>query len=384
MAAFSPAGRVTDLPGNFFADLDRRIASARAAGTDVIDLSKGNPDLPTPDHIVRAAQLAVADPAHHRYGPFQALPDLGDAIAARYLADHGVEVDPARHVAVFHGSLEGFMSAVLALVNPGDTLVVPDPGYPAYREAASLAGAEVATIGLDAERGYAPDPARVGADRAAAMLLNYPHNPTGAVADAETFETALTVSERLGAAFLHDFAYGSIGFDGPPLSALAVDGSFERTVEISTLSKTYNMAGWRIGYAVGNPSIIAAMRAYQESAYSSVFGAMHDAATAALAGDQEPARRLIDVYRRRRDIVVNALRSSGWSVRPMEGTFFIWLRVGDDDIAFAQELLASHGVAVASGSGFGTGGAGFVRLSLVHDEETLLRAIERFPALSTP
>ena len=305
MVEFSPSRRVTDLPGNFFAEMDRRIAAARATGVDVIDLSKGNPDRPTPAHIVRAAQEAIADPAHHRYGPFHALPRLADAIALRYRADHGVEIDPDAHVAVFHGSFEGFMSAVLALVDAGETLVVPDPGYPAYREAASLAGARVATIALDEENGYAPDPARVGAERAAALLLNYPNNPTGAVAERGTFETALDVSERLGGAFIHDFAYGSVGFDRPPLSALAVDSGFERTVEMSTLSKTYNMAGWRIGYAVGNSSTIAAMRAYQESAFSAVFGALHEAAAAALSGDQsERADALVDVYRRRRDIVV--------------------------------------------------------------------------------
>lgn len=384
MVEFSPSRRVTDLPGNFFAEMDRRIAAARAAGVDVIDLSKGNPDRPTPAHIVRAAQDAIADPAHHRYGPFGALPRLGEAIALRYREDHGVDVDPEAHVAVFHGSFEGFMSAVLALVDPGETLVVPDPGYPAYREAASLAGAEVATIALDEARGYAPDPTRVSAERAAVMLLNYPNNPTGAVADEATFETALEVSGRLGAAFVHDFAYGSVGFDRRPLSALSVDSGLERTVEVSTLSKTYNMAGWRVGYAVGNASAIAAMRAYQESAFSAVFGALHEAAAAALGGNQTEALALVDVYRRRHDVVVAALRRAGWEVTPSGGTFFVWLRTGGDDVALARDLLEERGVAVAAGSGFGANGAGHIRLSLVHDEETLLRAVERFPAPPRP
>lgn len=380
MVRFAPAARVQALPGNFFQALDRQIAAARAAGVDVIDLSKGNPDLPTPAHIVRAAQEAVADPAHHRYGPFAPPAALGEAIALRYREDHGVEVDPAREIAVFHGSSEAFMAAVLALVNPGDALVIPDPGYPAYRDAASLAGARVATIGLAPARGYQPDPARLDADEAAVLMLNYPHNPTGAAAVPGTFDVALDVSERLGAAFVHDFAYSSLGYDRPPLSALAADPSFERTVELSTLSKTYNMAGWRLGYAAGNASIVAAMRAYQETAFSTVFGAMFDTGVAALAGDQAAARELVDVYRRRRDVVVDALRASGWHVAAPGGTFFLWLRVGGDDEAFARDLLAERGVAVSAGSGFGPSGRGHVRLSLVHDEAVLLRALERFPA----
>jgi len=380
MVEFRPAARVSELPGNFFQALDREILAARAAGVDVIDLSKGNPDLPTPERIVRAAQEALTRPEHHRYGPFAPPAALAEAIAARYLADHGVSVDPSTQIAVTHGSSEALMGVVQALVDPGAALVIPDPGYPAYRDAAALAGAEVSTIELDPATGYQPDPTTLRVDRAAALLLNYPHNPTGAVAEPGTFETALEVSERLGAAFVHDFAYSSLGYSAPPLSALSADPGFERTVEISTLSKTYNMAGWRIGYTVGNASIIAALRHFQESAYSTVFGAMFDTAAAALAGDQSAARELVDVYRRRRDLVVGALRAAGWRVSPVDGTFFVWIEVGGDDVAFARALLADHGVAVSAGSGFGARGAGFIRLSLVHDETTLLRALDRLPA----
>lgn len=380
MAEFAPAARVSALPGNFFVDMNRRIGAARAAGADVIDLSRGNPDLPTPPHIVEAMQAAVADPATHGYPSYRAIPQLADAIAHRYREDHGVEVDPDEHIAIFHGSNEAFLAAVLALVDPGETLVVPDPGYPEYRSAASLAGAEVRTTRLDPARGHAPDARTIDADDAAVLMLNYPHNPTGAAATRETFDVALETADGLGAAFVHDFAYGSIGFTGRPISALTADREFARTVELSTLSKTYSMAGWRIGYAVGNASAIAAMRAYQESAFSSIFAATQAAAAAALSGSQAAADELVDVYRRRRDLVVDGLTRAGWRVFPAEGAFFVWFEVAGDDVAFATRLLQEHGVALAPGSGFGPAGAGHVRISLVHDEETLLRALERLPS----
>jgi aminotransferase len=270
------------------------------------------------------------------------------------------------------------MAAILGLVDPGRTLVVPDPGYPAYATAAELAGAELRTVPLDRARGYQPDLAALSdLDDAAAILLNYPHNPTGAVATASTFDDAITESARLGAVLINDFAYSSLGYDARPLSALTVDTT--RTVEVSTLSKTYNMAGWRIGFAVGAAPLIAAMRRYQAHAFSTIFGATQDAAAAALDGDQEVAHDLVTTYLARRDLVVDALVAQGWDVVAPAGTFFVWVGLGgDDDVAFADRLLAEHGVAVAPGSGFGAGGAGFIRISLVHPQERLHELVERF------
>lgn len=381
MAVFRAAQRVASLPPGFFGEMDRRIAQARARGVDVIDLSKGNPDLPTPPAIVRAMQRAVADPVHHRYPAATPLPSLARAIAAAYARDHGVTVDPEAEVAAFHGSHEALLAAFQGLVDPGATVVLPDPGYPAYRSLAALAGAGIAELRLDPARGYRLD-ARgfAGADEAALVVLNSPHNPTGALVDAAEVGEVLALAERLGAALVHDFAYSSLGFSGRPLSALAVDASGERTVEISTLSKTYSMAGWRLGFAAGNASLIAAMRRYQSHALSTIFGATQEAAAAALSGDQDAAEALVEVYRARRDAVVAALRESGWRVEAPGGTFFVWLAVPGDDGAFAARLLEEHGVAVAPGSGFGPGGAGHVRIGLVHDEATLRAAIARFPA----
>ncbi len=377
MTALRAAARVENLPPNFFGALDRAVAQARAAGLDVIDVSKGNPDLPTPAHIVATMQAAVADPVNHGYPAYRVRPALSHAIAARYQEDHGVVLDPDTQIAAFHGSHEALMAAILGLVDEGRTLVVPDPGYPAYATATELAGAELRTLPLDRARGYQPDFATLrDLDDAAAILLNYPHNPTGAVATVSTFDDAVAESTRLEAAVINDFAYSSLGYDARPLSALTVDTS--RTVEVSTLSKTYNMAGWRIGFAAGAAPLIAAMRSYQAHAFSTIFGATQDAAAAALAGDQEVAHDLVATYLARRDLVVDALRAQGWDVVAPSGTFFVWVGLrGDDDVAFAERLLAEHGVAVAPGSGFGAGGAGFIRISLVHPLERLHELVER-------
>ncbi|GAB3601149.1 pyridoxal phosphate-dependent aminotransferase [Microbacterium tumbae] len=376
-AGIRPAARVRALPQNFFGALDRAVADARAAGVDVIDVSKGNPDLPTPDHIVAVMQQAVAEPGNHGYPSYGVRPALADAIVARYRADHGVDLDPVTQIAAFHGSHEGLMAAVLGLVDPGETLVVPDPGYPAYASAARFAGATLRPLPLERSRSHQPDfGALEDLDEAAALLLNYPHNPTGATATAETFERAVAESARLGAVLINDFAYSSLGFDARPLSALTVDAT--RTVEVSTLSKTYNMAGWRIGFAVGAPDAITAMRRYQAHAFSTIFGATQDAAAAALGGDQSAADALVGVYRSRRDLVAAGLRAQGWDVVPAEGTFFLWVGIDDaDDVAVARRLLEEHGIAVAPGSGFGERGRGYIRLSLVHPQERLDELVER-------
>lgn len=402
MAVFRPAERVRRLPPNFWGAMDREIA--RVAGVPgvgggdvgdvpvpvpVIDVSKGNPDQPTPEHIVAAMQRAVAEPRHHRYPPGGGLPALKDAVALRYRLDHGVSLDPATQVGVFHGSHEGIIAAVLGLADPGSAVVVPDPGYPIYRSAADLAQARVVELPLR-EADFQPSfEVLDGLDAASVLLLNYPNNPTGALATAATFEAAGAFARRTGAAFVHDFAYSSLGFDSAPLSALASDPGLEVAVELQTLSKTYSMAGWRIGFAAGNASIIAAMRAYQSHAFSSMFGAVQEAAAAALAGDQSAAADLVRLYERRRNLVVEGLRRigarAGWHVADPEGTFFVWVRLpeGTDAVAFADRLLAEQRVAVAPGDGFGPRGAGHIRIGLVHDDAVLAEMIERLDAFVT-
>lgn len=387
MTGFVPAARVRALPTNFWGAMDAEIARLAAEpGPAMIDVSKGNPDLPTPERIVAEMQRQVADPVNHRYPSYAGRPSVRQAVALRYRLDHGVRLDPETQVAIFHGSHEGLMAAVQAIADPGTTVVLPDPGYPLYRSAVELAGAVARSVPLVAPD-YQPDPAALQAiDRASALLLNYPNNPTGALATRATFETALAFAERADAVLVHDFAYASLGFDGrSPLSALAVDRSAQRTVEVQTLSKTYSMAGWRFGFAVGAEPVIQAMRRFQSHAYSTMFGALQESAAAALAGDQSAADELVAVYERRRDLVVAGLTRIGWEVAAPAGTFFVWARVpgGGDAVAFADRLRRRQRVAVAPGDGFGALGRGFVRLGLVQDEATLTEMIERLQAFGT-
>ena len=389
MVVFTPSIRTSALPPNFFGALDRRIALARSLGTiEIIDVSKGNPDLPTPAHIVSEMQAQVALPSNHRYPSFTSRTRVREAIAQRYREDHGVDVDPEAHVATFHGSHEALMASVLALTNPGESVILPDPGYPMYESAAHFAGAVMRTLPLIRQLGYQPDFSTLDdLHRAAVLFLNYPNNPTGALARPETLAAAVEHAVRLGAAFVHDYAYSSLGFDGhKPISALTCDPDFDVTVELSTVSKTYNMAGWRFGYAVGNASAIEAMRRYQSHAFSTIFGATQEAAAAALAGDQSASRELVTTYERRRNLVASAIRGIGWDVVEPQGSFFVWIAVpgGGDDVRFANRLLDEVGVAVAPGSGFGSRGRGFVRISLVHDESTLSELVQRLSRVVTP
>ena len=387
MTEFRAAARVQALPPNFWGGMDREIARLAALpGPEMIDVSKGNPDVPTPEHIVAAMQREVADPVNHRYPAYAGRPALRRAIAQRYRDDHGVHIDPDAEVAVSHGSHEALLAAVMALADPGTNVVLPDPGYPLYTSATGLAGARTVPLPLP-EPHYQPDfDALAGVASASVLLLNYPNNPTGALATPATFEAAAAFARRTGAAFIHDFAYSALGFDGRrPLSALAVDPGHDVTVEVQTLSKTYSMAGWRVGFAAGNASLIAAMARYQAHAFSTLFGAAQEAAAAALSGDQTAAAELVVMYQRRRDVVVAGLRRIGWDVASPDGSFFVWVRVpgGGDAVEFARRLREEQRVAVAPGDGFGDRGRGFIRLGLVREEATLGELVERLNAFAS-
>ncbi|MBA8817215.1 aminotransferase [Microbacterium halimionae] len=386
MVTFDVSARVRELPANFWGAMDLQIAAlAQAPGPGVIDVSKGNPDLPTPEHIVAAMQRAVAEPLNHRYPSYAGRKRLRDAVAFRYREDHGVAVDPDAEVAIFHGAHEAIIAAVGALADPHTTVVVPDPGYPIYRSAVTLANADAVTLPLR-EPHFQPDFDSLRAIEAARVLfLNYPNNPTGVLGSRATFDDALVFSHRTGAAFVHDFAYSSLGFDGQkPLSALTVDTKLDVTVELQTLSKTYSMAGWRVGFAAGNASIISAMKRYQAHAFSTMFGATQDAAAAALEGDQSGVAHLVGVYERRRDLVIAGLQRLGWDVAAPAGTFFVWVRLpgAQDAVQFAQRLRDEQRVAVAPGDGFGESGRGYIRIGLVDDEATLTELIERLAAFT--
>ncbi|WP_236336278.1 aminotransferase class I/II-fold pyridoxal phosphate-dependent enzyme [Paenibacillus auburnensis] len=383
---FKPSTVVTELPGNYFNAMKAKIALYRSKGIDVIDLASGNPDQPTPQHIINALKEAVDKPENQGYPPFYGKTGTLEAIAAFYKREYNVELDPETEVAVFNGSGIGVTGIPQSLLNPGDILLTADPAYPAYHAAAALARARVHTIPVYEREGFLPDYSTVPeeiARQVKLLMLNYPNNPTGAVATEEFFERTLAFAAAYEFPVLNDFAYGAFGFDGhKPLSLLQQPGGKEYGVETYTASKTYNMAGWRFGFAAGNASIIAALKHYHTQAYSTVFGAVQDAAVAALLGPQEVVQELGKLYERRRDVLVSRLRDIGWDVTAPKGTFFAWFKVpeGYTGESFAGRLLDEAQVAVAQGSGFGAQGSSYIRLSLVNSEEKLNEAVDRIAA----
>ncbi|SFF96969.1 aminotransferase [Planifilum fulgidum] len=384
---FQPADMLGRLPEQFFARLVGKVAAKIQAGHDVINLGQGNPDLPTPPHIVEALKKAADKPKLHRYSPFRGYRFLREAVAEFYRREYGVTLDPEREVAVLFGAKAGLVEISQCFLNPGDLALVPDPGYPDYWSGIAIAGAEMGRMPLTAENGFLPDYSMLSArqlERAKLMFINYPNNPTGAVASREFFRETVEVAAKHGILVVHDFAYGAIGFDGrKPVSFLEVPGAKEVGVEFYTLSKTYNMAGWRVGFAVGNESVIEAINLIQDHYYVSLFGAVQAAAAEALLGPQDCVKELVSTYERRRNAFIGKLREAGWEVQPPAGSFFCWLPVpkGYTSESFADLLLERVHVAVAPGNGFGEHGEGYVRVGLLTEESRLAEAAERIVRL---
>jgi len=363
--------RLERLPEQYFAALLARVAAAAARdGEPLVDLGRGNPDVGPPPHVAEALDRAARRPDTHGYAPFAGLPALKEAIAARYADVYGIELDAQTEVAVLPGSKTGLMEFAQTCVEDGETIVLPDPGYPDYRSAVALAAAELAFLPLSP--GGVPDWDAAPA-RAAALYLNYPSNPLAACAPAGVFEDAIAWARRSGAWVMHDFAYGDLVFDRRrPESFLAVDGAREVGFELFSMSKTYGMAGWRIGFALGNAEITARIEDLQNHQFAGVFRPVQEAAIAALAGPQESVEARRATYERRRDRAVAAL--AGCEPRS-EGTFFVWLRLPDG--LTCERLLEEHRVALAPGEGFGERGRGFARLSLATPDDALDLGLER-------
>ncbi|MEL3958816.1 pyridoxal phosphate-dependent aminotransferase [Caldifermentibacillus hisashii] len=375
--------KLKNLPTQFFANLVGKVNKAIEDGRDVINLGQGNPDQPTPKHIVQALQKAVEDPDTHKYSPFRGLLELKEAVCDFYKKEYDVDVDPAHEVAILFGTKAGLIELPMCLLNPGDLMLLPDPGYPDYLSGVVLAGVEYDLFPLKAENHFLPDYNAISSDvldSAKLLYLNYPNNPTGAVANLGFFNQTVKLAKKHEITVMHDFAYGAIGFDGKkPVSFLQVDGAKDIGVEMYTLSKTYNMAGWRVGFAVGNPTIIEAINLIQDHLYVSLFPAVQKAAIAALSGDQTCVKELVARYESRRNAFVDACKQIGWDVTAPKGSFFAWLPVPDGftSQSFTDYLLDAADVAVAPGNGFGKYGEGFIRVGLLMDEARLVEAVQR-------
>jgi aminotransferase len=360
--------RLERLPTQYFAALLERVA---AAGADVLDLARGNPETGPPGHVVEALQRAAARPDVHGYAPFRGLAALKEAVAERYRTVYGVELDPAREVAIVPGVKTALIEFAQVAVERGGTILLPDPGYPDYLSAVALTATREARLPLDASGRPEWDAA---ATEAGAVYLNYPSNPAAAAAPDGVFDEAVEFARRTGAWVLHDFAYGDLVFDGrTPHSFLAAEGAREHGVELFSMSKSYGMAGWRLGFAVGNEELVRRIELLQDHQFAGVFRPLQEAAVAALTGPQDSVEERRAAYERRRDRVLAVVDGRS------EGTFFVWLRLPSG--LTAEQLLAGHGVALAPGEGFGSRGAGHARLSLAVSDELLDRALERLAAV---
>ena len=375
------AKRIESLPPYLFARLDEKVAAKRAEGVDVISLGVGDPDLPTPDHVVEAMRDAVCDPSTHRYPSYHGSLEFRTAVADRYRRRFGVELDPRSEVMALIGSKEGIGHIAFAYVDPGDEALIPDPGYPVYGVSTRLAGGTPLSMPMLAERGFLPD---LGAapvtDRTATMWLNFPSNPTAAVADLATFEEAVAFAREHDLLLLHDAAYSEITFDGYVApSVLQANGAKEVALEFGSASKSYNMTGWRIGWAAGSPEAIRALGVVKTNLDSGQFTAIQRAAAAALNGPQDHLEELRATYQRRRDLVVETLNGLGWSLKPPLGSCYVWAPVpeGQTSVSFADRLLDDAGVFVAPGSGYGELGEGYVRLSTTVPDDRLAEAMLR-------
>ncbi|TKD68839.1 pyridoxal phosphate-dependent aminotransferase [Pseudalkalibacillus hwajinpoensis] len=387
MKQFQPSDALKRLPEQFFAKLAGKVNRYVEAGYDIINLGQGNPDQPTPSHIIESLQAAAKKPAYHKYPPFRGQPFLKKAAADFYKREFGVDLDSETEVAVLFGGKAGLVEVSQCLLNQGDVALVPDPGYPDYWSGVAMAEADMHMMPLLEQNDFLPDYGSIPnalLQKAKLMFLNYPNNPTAAQANEAFFNETVSFANQHDLCVVHDFAYGAIGFDGKrPMSFLETEGAKDVGIEIYTLSKTYNMAGWRVGFAVGNPSVVESINLLQDHFYVSLFSAVQEAAAEALLGSQECVEELRATYESRRNVLIHGLHEIGWDVTSPSGSFFAWLKVPDRFTSeqFADYLLENVQIVVAPGNGFGEFGEGYVRVGLLTSEDRLKEAVERINTL---
>ena len=377
------AERVRTLPPYLFAAIERQIAERRDAGVDVISLGIGDPDLPTPPHVIAALAEAAADPSTHQYPSNQGESGFREAVAGFYATRFGVTLDPADQIVPLLGAKEGIAHICQVLLDPGDLALAADPGYPVYVTGPMLADGGAVHLPLVPELGFQPDLEAIPAEtleQAKMIFVSYPNNPTGAVIEDDFFARLVAFAKANDIVVVHDNAYADITYDGYVApSFLATPGAADVGVEVFSLSKSYNMTGWRAGAIVGDREVVDAYWRLKTNVDSGMFGAVQRAAAAALTGSQECVREMCRTYRRRRDLLVEALRSVGMQADPPKGTIYLWVRVpeGYTSASFTQQVLEQADVVVTPGAAYGPSGEGFVRLSLTVPDERLEEAVRR-------
>jgi len=375
--------RMNNLGTYLFVEISNKIAEKKARGEEVISFAIGDPDLPTPEHVINRLCQAAQDPANHRYPETAGLPELRQAIAGWYHKRFGISLDPDSEVLPLIGSKEGIGHIALCFIDDGDITLVPDPSYPVYSISTMLAGGQSYHLPLTADNNFLPDldaiPQEI-VNKTKMMWLNYPNNPTGAVADIDFFNRVVQFAHRHSIVVCHDFPYSEVSFDGyRPVSFLQADGAREVGVEFHSLSKSYNMSGWRIGMAVGNAKMINALMRVKSNLDSGVPQAIQYAAIEALTGPQDCIAKHNAIYQRRRDLIIELLSDMGLEAQPPKASLYIWARVpkGYTSMEFANDLLEQVGVVVIPGTGYGKYGEGYIRLSLTIPDAALVKGLSR-------
>ncbi len=381
--SFEPTGRLQKLPPYLFAEIDRKKRELIAKEKDVIDLGVGDPDIPTPDFIVEALNIAARNPRNHRYALDQGMPELRHAIRDWFQVRFGVKLDPDKEILPLIGSKEGIGHLPLAVLNPGEVCLIPDPGYPVYRSGTLFAEGIPYTMPLLEKNHFLPDFAAIPQDvlkNAKLMFLNYPNNPTSQVTNKAFFEKAVEFAHQQRILIAHDAAYSEMGYDGyKSPSILQVHGAKEIAVELFSLSKTYNMTGWRIGFAVGNAQVLALLGKVKANLDSGIFQAIQLAGMKALQEGQKALEQNLKIYQERRDLLVQGFRSLGWKIEPPKATFYCWIPVppGYTSAELALKFLEELNIVVTPGNGFGPNGEGYFRISLTVAESRIMEALDR-------
>lgn len=380
------AGRIRNLPPYLFARIEKKVEEAREKGVDIISLGIGDPDRPTPDHIIDKLVEQAKNSANHQYPSSVGMLSYRQAVAKWYTDRHGVTLDPKAEVVTLIGSKEGIAHINFCYVDPGDVNLVPDPGYPVYGIGTLLAGGEPYLMPLTEDNKFLPDLTAIPTDvakKAKIMFLNYPNNPTGALANADFFRDVVSFAKEHDVIVCHDAAYSEITFDGArAISFLEIPGAKEVGIEFNSLSKPFNMTGWRIGWAAGNSQVVEALGRLKSNIDSGQFQAIQYAGIAGLTGPQDTVARMREIYRERREVVVEGLNAMGWNLEKPKGSFYVWAPVpmGYTSSEFAEVVLEKAGVIITPGNGYGTYGEGYFRIALTVDKERIREALQRMQA----
>lgn len=378
-----PSAKLSQVPPYLFAEIDKKIDAARAKGVDIINLGIGDPDRPTPQHIVEEMHKGIDDFSTHNYPPYQGTVDFRKACASWMKKRFKVNLDPASEVVALIGSKEGLAHMIFAMVDPGDYVIVPDPAYPVYRSFTILSGGKPYSLPMTPANNFMPDfnqvPEQI-AQKAKMLFLNYPNNPTGAIANLDYFKKVLEFAKKYDILICHDMAYCEMTFDGyiAP-SFLQIEGAKDYCIEFYSHSKTYNMTGWRVGWAAGGSKAVEALSLIKNNCDSGVFKAIQKAAIKALETPDEVIEQINTVYKERRDLLVKGLNELGWKIKPNKATFYLWLPVpeGMKSVEFATLMLEKAGIVVPAGNGYGEKGEGFFRIALTVPTDRLKEALNR-------